>query len=755
MASPSEAPLPLKWSATFQLMHPDEARARNLVGDKIVLPQSALEQLLAAAEQVNSDSSSPYRVYQGFQGSSHDQKLPHPLIFRLSNPVTGKTVFAGIQEFSAEESFVGLSPYLAETLGIDQQTILHPGNSNSPVDLTQDDDSANPSDNKFAAITYPPIVVHAQQAPKGTFVRLRPLEAGYNSEDWRALLEKQLRARYTTLTKHAVLSFANGTAKYSFLIDQLQPEGHDGICIVDTDLEVDIQPLNEEQAKKTARMLSERNSGSKGSSAGGEIDIWIAVDGQVVPGDYVNYQLPSWDHTRPLKIQVSGINSNTSIDLFVSPYSTRHRAPPRSHEHVFGNYEPAKDGTKSITIQPSNVELENADSLLIAVYGYQGPGTPSHSFAFSLRASAVSEPSSRPSSELTPNSESRGDADEQCKNCQQWIPRRAMLLHENFCRRNNVTCPQCHNVFQKSSEEWANHWHCAYDDAFGSSPVSKSKHDTIYHMKYTCEDCKQEFESLPLLAQHRTSVCPSKLILCQFCHLEVPQDGDPANPSAEMILSGLTAHELADGGRTTECHLCDKIVRLRDMQTHMKTHELNKISRSPPPICRNRRCGRTRLGVGPRGAVHYFAEPGSVDRLGFCSGCFEPLFATVHDPDGKAMRRRIERRYLTQLIAGCNKASCSNEWCKTGRKNQCLEPKGSKTSEALPMVKPLLEKIWQEDTPMFLCVEDLNQKRRSLAEMLAAENVFGLEWCIAAAEAENGDLDNMRVWLQNWAPRKV
>ncbi|KAL5628451.1 hypothetical protein BROUX41_003199 [Berkeleyomyces rouxiae] len=754
MESSPETP-PLKWAATFRLMHPDEAKARNLVGDKIALPHSALEQLLSAAVWVN-DAGAPYQGYGGFLSSDHDQKLPHPLMFRLSNPANGKTVFAGIREFSAEEGFVGLSPYLYDALGIDPTPALS-GRSSDPVDLTTDSDSLDgqhPAPLTSALSCQ--IAVHAQQAVKGTFVRLRPLEAGYFSEDWKALLEQQLRARYTTLTKNAVLSFTNGTAKYSFLIDQFQPKGHDGICVVDTDLEVDIQPLDEEQAKETARLLSKQNSEkSENSSAGGEIDIWKAVSGQVVPGEYVDYELPSWDHSRPIEIQVSGINTDVSIDLFISPRSTRHRVPPRAHEHVFGNYEPAKDGVKSIIIQPSNVELENAESLLISIHGYKGPDADPHLVSFSLRASVVNDPVSDPLNDLNRDSESRNPEDEQCKNCRQWIPKRTILLHENFCRRNNITCPKCHNVFQKSSEEWTSHWHCEYDDAFGVSSASKAKHDAIHHTKHKCDLCSHEVGSLPLLAQHRMSVCPGKIILCQFCHLEVPQEGDPENPSAEMILSGLTAHELADGGRTTECHLCDKIVRLRDMQTHMKTHELNKVSRSAPLICRNQHCSRTRFGVGPRGAVRPFADPGSIDRLGFCPGCFEPLFASVHDPEGKAMRRRIERKYLTQLIAGCNRASCANEWCKTGRKNSGLTPKGTKTSEALPMVKPLLEDIWKEDAPMFLCVEELNQKRRLLAEALAAENVFGLEWCVAAAEADNGNLDNMRTWLHNWAPRKV
>jgi hypothetical protein len=217
----------------------------------------------------------------------------------------------------------------------------------------------------------------------------------------------------------------------------------------------------------------------------------------------------------------------------------------------------------------------------------------------------------------------------------------------------------------------------------------------------------------------------------------------------------MTAHELADGARTTECHLCDKIVRLRDMETHLKHHELDKGKRSKPRICRNVYCGRTLHGVGPRGQVGAGTAQGQGpgNDIGLCSLCYGPLYVSMHDPEGKALRRRIERRYLGQLMTGCGKHHCSNEWCKTGRANTGLEAKGSSAQAALPLVKPLLAMVPNPEEPMYFCVDEANQKRRVAAEMLAAEKVWDLEWCVAAAEAEKGDLSKMREWLQAWAPR--
>lgn len=781
-------PPSLKWSAAFTVADPT---AKDLRGDKIILPQSALEQLLAASTALSSSqpqqtptSRSRYNPYISEQPqhafyADSTQQLPNPLMFRLVNQTNGNAVHAGIREFSAKDGEVALSPYLFDALGIDPQELAvaatqQDGTSaDDAVDLTDDADNAGDADADAKPVTTtnrrPQITVHAKQLPKGTYVRLRPLEAGYDPEDWKSLLERQLRESYTTLTKGALLSVkgVKGGETFRFLVDKFLPEG-DGICVVDTDLEVDIEALNEEQARETVRQImakSQRAPGTAvGSSIGHEINIWKAAEGQVVPGDYVDYVLPSWDRSQPLQIEIIG--DVDAVDLFVSPKSTRQRVHPRDTEHVFGIFS-ATAGTKTLVIQPTNAELDGVDQLLISVHGYSGSGSGSGPDAagsaptpFTLRAQSVTSTADESTSnQVLTQAENQvgGPDEEQCTNCRQWVPKRTMVLHESFCRRNNIACPQCGEVFKKDSSEQQQHWHCPHDDAHGSSEASKAKHDDIFHTDRQCPHCPFQTNSVPDLARHRTSVCPGKVILCQFCHLEVPQEGDPFNPSAETLLSGLSAHEVADGARTADCHLCGKIVRLRDMTTHLKHHELDKAQRAKPTTCRNPNCGRTLHGVGRGGAVGAGTRmgqgPGNV--LGLCSLCFSPLYVQVHDPEGKALRRRIERRYLTQLLQGCGKKWCANTWCKTGRANLELEPKGSNTQTILPAIKPLLAEIPDSSEPMFFCVDETNHKRRSLAEMLAAEGVWELEWCIAACESEGAaDPEKAREWLRNWAPTR-
>jgi hypothetical protein len=122
----------------------------------------------------------------------------------------------------------------------------------------------------------------------------------------------------------------------------------------------------------------------------------------------------------------------------------------------------------------------------------------------------------------------------------------------------------------------------------------------------------------------------------------------------------------------------------------------------------------------------------------------------MHDPLGKAMKRRVERRYLSQMITGCGKVWCHNEYCKTAKKGPALT-----TKDALPLIQPLLERMSDKGEPIYFCTDEASQKRRNLAEMLAGEKVWDLEWCVAACEAESGNLEKARTWLENWAPRRV
>ena len=756
MASPTDT---LKWSAQLEVAQPN----RRLVGDKITLPQSALEALLAAAPVVSVQNASrnatssfdPFNPYS-FAAERYarealqdrQQQLPHPLTFRIVNPRNGRAVYAGIREFSAEEGTIGLSSGLKEALGIHDGSSSPTSRESTPSGDVVMTNGTETSKSKSETVT-----IHAKQLPKGTFVKLRPLEAGYDPEDWKSLLERYLRDNYTTLTSGELLVVPGARhERFRFLVDKFEPEG-DGICIVDTDLEVDIEPLNEDQARETLnKTLAKKRRQQElpeGTSSGGSLVLETEVQGRVLPGEYVDYELKKWNRDQDLEVVLQVANEDSILDLLVSPFSAHQRSEPREDEYVFADL--SGRPTKRIKLSHTSVDMETAESVNVAVHAWQDTNQDStdqsRPIPYTLKISATASESVT-ADDMPPE---LSDDEVVCKNCRQVVPKRTLPLHEAFCYRNNILCPKCSGVFLKNSDAWRNHWHCPHDNEHGNDPSSHRKHDSIFHPEspLQCPSCDFQAFDLSILAHHRTTTCPGKEILCQFCHLVVPQQGpdDPSFADAEVLLSGLTPHELADGARTTECHLCNKIVRLRDMKTHLRLHDRERFSRPKPSLCSNQICGRT---------IRYEEESRvRKEQLGLCNECFGPLYVTTYDPEGKLLRRRIERRLLQQLMGGCGKSWCRNaELCKTGHKNVTGQDRVVSAKDGLPMVKPIMDRLAQGDTSgLIFCVDETSQTRRNLATMMAGEGGYDLAWCAKALEEERGDVGKARDWLKDRAPK--
>ena len=800
------SPRDLVWSSQFFVV--SSTKTLHLRGDKIILPPSALEELLSAAtvtvSRVRHPQTSTFDPYNPHSFAAErdarseilerQQHLPHPLIFRLVNPRNGRVIYAGIREFSADDQKIGLSPFLRQSLGIGEN------DESERLDRNQASIEISDRGGRILPEETSQITVHVKELPKGTYVRLRPLEAGYDVDDWKALLEQYLRDNFTTLTKGEILSVPAGTQEFRFLVDKLKPN-EEAVSLVDTDLEVDIEALNEDQARETLSQRLRKGQKSStivdGNSSGGVIEANKPESGQVRLGDYVDYTFKMGDSSNDVEIQLTSHDSGGDLDLFVSPLGPRYRSRPRESEYVFGDI--SDKGVKTIKIRNTHIALENADALWVSIHGYQsndlkGDNVESDRIVQYQLQITHSTGTSDTIIEDAPisNGNASSAAEERCKNCRQWVPRATMILHENFCFRNNVLCPSCNNVFQKSSQEWKNHWHCPHDDAYGNTDAFRFKHNSLFHTPRTCARCNYQAANVPDMAHHRTTTCPGKLILCSFCHLQVPQQGpdDPDLLDPEVIFSSLTPHELIDGARTTECHLCGKIERLRDMPAHLKLHDFERQSRPKPRVCRNANCGRTIDGVGKNGQTR--SQPAR-NELGLCDTCFGPLYVSMYDPDGKALKRRVERKYLTQLLTGCGQSWCRNEYCRTGRKNLDLDRSGERltSKEALSMIKPLLDKLNDENKLLHFCTDQASQTRRTLAEMLSAESGgsgnsassgaveggaamrssnarrgassgYQLEWCIAAFEADaqahasrDIDLDRARTWLKDWAPTRA
>lgn len=181
----------IKWSKAYFA----EAAPTTLnTGDKIVLPSSALEEILSAA-------------------NNNSENLPSPLTFELRHPHTRSIVYGGVKEFSGTGDTVQLPSWMMESLQIEPMAR---------------------------------VVIKFKSLPKGTWAKLRPLSRNATDiTDYRAALESHLRSHYNTMATGQILTCRYGSQSYPFLVTDLKPES--AVCITDTDLEVDLEPFDQEQ----------------------------------------------------------------------------------------------------------------------------------------------------------------------------------------------------------------------------------------------------------------------------------------------------------------------------------------------------------------------------------------------------------------------------------------------------------------------------------------------------------------------------
>lgn len=195
----------IRWSSHYLV----ESTPNELnVGDKIVLPPTALEQMLSQV--------------------GHAGTLPSPLTFELRHPHTGATIHSGVKEFSSDVGTVQLPMWMKDALGLSDQD--H-------------------------------VLIKLQLLPKGIWTRLKPISHDYRDiTDYRAALEAHLRGHYNTLTKGQMLTCRYGGRTYDFQVMELKPQ--DAVSITDTDLEVDMDPIQPISTENTL----DSNDGAKTSA---------------------------------------------------------------------------------------------------------------------------------------------------------------------------------------------------------------------------------------------------------------------------------------------------------------------------------------------------------------------------------------------------------------------------------------------------------------------------------------------------------
>jgi ubiquitin fusion degradation protein 1 len=147
-------------------------------GGKIILPPSALARLTTL-------------------------HVEYPMLFQLQSK--DKKTHAGVLEFVAEEGRVYVPRWLMSTLQVDEGTL---------------------------------ITVKNVSLPLGKFVKIQPQHTSFlDITDPKAVLEQALR-HFSCLTSGDIISISYNDQLFDILVIEAKPSD-DGICIIETDLEVD------------------------------------------------------------------------------------------------------------------------------------------------------------------------------------------------------------------------------------------------------------------------------------------------------------------------------------------------------------------------------------------------------------------------------------------------------------------------------------------------------------------------------------
>ncbi|KAF9926635.1 hypothetical protein FBU30_003819 [Linnemannia zychae] len=543
------------WSSTFTIGQSNDITK----GDKIILPQAALESIIKAyvsapvspnvqpvlGPESFSRAQSQYDSFD--QSRSRQQELPSPLIFQIRNPANRFLIHGGVREFSADDGQVYLPEWMMTSLAL------------------------NPGDQ---------VMIKYASLPKGIWAKFRPVTADYlEILDFRALFEAQLRANYTALTRGEVLKVYQGNKEFEFIIEELKPAPGDAVCIIDTDLEVNIEPLEMKADEETILSAGRMSNGVRpkdpeSGNSGHVLKIGSERQGRVPQGEYERWAIDIPNRKSSVEIVVH-VQEPGDLDVVIST-----KLPVSLQDHIWANFE--STSSRIIIIPASDQDYagqQDSQTIHVAVYGRKSSITTTSISSFPVSTvpdltgitlysiqinyyNDVNSSSTIPSGNI-PNKDVPGF--HECTNCGSWIPERTKELHNNFCHRNNAKCDSCNLVMKK--EDFLNHFHCDHCDKYGDIS-EKKKHMEIYHGWYQCSCGSFESSALPELAIHRREACPEKLIICRYCHTLVQQGGLTSNMRDRI--RGLHSHESYCGDRTIQCQKCLQMVSLKDIQDFVK-----------------------------------------------------------------------------------------------------------------------------------------------------------------------------------------
>lgn len=559
----------------------------------------------------------PPSILSAIMNQYGDSNLPHPLIFKISSSNT-TTAYIGVKEFSGTEHKIVLPEFILQKL--------------------------------HATIGDSVTIRLIDNVPKGTYLKLKPLQFYPEVNNWKYYLESTLNNFYTTLTKQDKLVINN----YEFMVEDLNEET---VSIIDTDLILDIVPLNDIMANQQLNFNIDNSE---------EMQLPDSKILEIIPFNKDSkikiYKLNVFNIKGPLSVTIKSSNFYNS-DLIIGNDKLINLENFKFTTMADDFEIQVNGGLKTINIPyefvqeiadscRSDLQQEFAEEDELNNWIYMVPFTWEFTDTVEI---AVQESTDTKQEKVQKVSENDLKSDTTlCTNCNKQINKNQFQLHEAFCLKNNIRC-SCGQVFIKAIPP--NHWHCPNCSEYSDSELFRFKHEKLNHQLFKCEKCNEN-QAFPtyvdLIINHRSGTCPSKLHECKFCHLIVPQGQATYLDKFE----NLSNHENTCGNKTDECYKCQRLIKRKQFKKHFKIHQLDqKFTNDTFKLnfnkCSNENCMN-------------LASVQNND-MNLCDHCFGPLYNSVYDPTHSKLQARIERKYMLQLNKGCEYDNCQNPYCKRNR----------------------------------------------------------------------------------------
>ncbi|ODV58058.1 uncharacterized protein ASCRUDRAFT_10527 [Ascoidea rubescens DSM 1968] len=776
--------------ADFQLLcEPNESLP--YYSDKVILSDSVLNSLLTK------------NLYGSHLHSNNSTAASSPLIFKITVSVAQSqySTFVGVREFSAPDDVVYLPGIIQERLHINgsQRVSVSPVTDvpkGSSLAVSYQDDDAEENDNDQA----------------------NPI----NISSIKYFLEANLMKYYTTLTKNESLKIYDNNLNRLLVFKITDTSPSDTICIIDTNLIFDLQfkntiatdnnnnnnnndntsnqkidkiiPTNELPIKKIDDFNSPINLPLNSLSIQSislqrlyQFDITsMKKNFKNLKSFYLLYSIKNDLNLNYDKSQIDQLLNN--LDFFISndKFVSKNRFIWSSLLSSIIFNQSTNLYYKFIKIDLNDTLLVGKDSLYIFPSIWDQSLIINHSninisFRFLENTSDYSE--------TIQNNINIDTDDAICSNCGKQIPKRNIAIHETFCFRNNIKCPNpnCPEIISKKQKK-PNHWHCDKCTNFLNefkilgntffqnsnleffkaeipsnffSPLSPflfdsiqflsnylfdiknfklsnlpltysefslQKHDHIFHQNHKCLGCSKDFDNLLFLSYHKAIACPSALHECKFCHLILPRD----KSTYEDIAFNLSHHELSVcGSKTIQCFTCFKYIKQLNYLSHMKLHDIKTIEKIKSNVikkCLNKNCINLIL-INEKRLNN--------NDLQLCDVCFGPSYSTLDDPHLRKIKNSFERRYVLQLTKGCGNSFCKNPECISSGSSSSLKYKTfkDKFQHILNDLMVSIPKIGNgKEMFYYFCVREDMTKKKMLAD-IAYEDLKKTYHYIAVCEA--------------------